>query len=146
MVLSKWFCNVALIAPTPDHTVFTRARARIGTHQLSKIFADVSAQLQQHGYMNEVFTCIDASHLIAKANLWEERDRAIQQKYAKLNNEVLPKEALIKSLMERVYLQLLMIARRIPQVHAGAYTPKVATQQVPQQRMYNTKTTPYCEA
>ena len=90
---AKWFCNVALTAPTPDHTVFTRARARIGTHQLSKIFADVRAQLQQHGYMNEVFTCIDASHLIAKANLWEERDRVIQQKYAKLNNEVLPKVA-----------------------------------------------------
>ena len=35
--------------------------------------------------MNEVFTFVDASHLITKANLWEERDEAIRQKYEKLN-------------------------------------------------------------
>jgi len=43
--------------------------------------------------MNEVFTFVDASHLIAKATLWEERDEALKQKYEKLNNEVLPKVA-----------------------------------------------------
>ena len=36
---------------------------------------------------------MDASHLIAKASLWEERDEALKQKYEKLNNEVLPKVA-----------------------------------------------------
>ena len=40
--------------------------------------------------MSEVFTFIDASHLIAKASLWKERDEAIRQKYEKLNNEILP--------------------------------------------------------
>ena len=29
---------------------------------------------------DEVFTFVDASHLIAKANLWEERDAAIKSK------------------------------------------------------------------
>lgn len=43
--------------------------------------------------MSEVFTFIDASHLISKANLWQERDKAIKQKYDKLNNEILPKIA-----------------------------------------------------
>ena len=33
------------------------------------------------------------SHLISKASLWEERDKAIEQKYEKLNNDVLPKVA-----------------------------------------------------
>lgn len=36
---------------------------------------------------------IDASHLISKASLWEERDEARRQKYEKLNNESLPKIA-----------------------------------------------------
>jgi transposase, IS5 family len=46
--------------------------------------------------MNEVFTFVDASHLIAKANLWEERDEAIRQKYEKFNNEIIPKVAVDK--------------------------------------------------
>ena len=43
--------------------------------------------------MNEVFNFVDASHLISKANLWKERDKAIKAKYDKLNNKVLPKVA-----------------------------------------------------
>ena len=38
--------------------------------------------------MGEVF--VDASHLISKANLWEERDEA-RKKYDKLNHKTLPK-------------------------------------------------------
>ena len=36
--------------------------------------------------MNEVLTFVDATHLISKAQLWEERDEAIKKKYEKLNN------------------------------------------------------------
>ena len=43
--------------------------------------------------MNEVFTFVDASALIAKANLWEERDAAKQKAYETLHNEVLPEVA-----------------------------------------------------
>jgi len=48
------------------------------------------------GYIDEVFSFIDASSLISKANLWKERDKAIEKKYEKLNNEVLPKVAFDK--------------------------------------------------
>jgi IS5 family transposase len=43
--------------------------------------------------MGEVFTFIDASHLITKSTLWKERDQAIKEKHDKLNNEILPKFA-----------------------------------------------------
>lgn len=89
----KWFCRFLLNENTPDHTAFSRARKKVGTDLLSKIFANLRDQLKEQGYMNEVFTFVDASHLISKASLWEERDEALKQKYEKLNNEVLPKVA-----------------------------------------------------
>ena len=90
---SKWFCGFSLLDKTPDHSVFSKMRKRIGTKLLSKLFSNMRKQLQSAGYMNEVFSFVDASHLISKANLWKERDEAIKQKYEKLNNEVLPKVA-----------------------------------------------------
>jgi IS5 family transposase len=90
---SKWFCKFSLSEETPNHTVFTNARKRIGTSKLSKIFNILRSQLKEKGYMNEVFTFIDASHLISKSTLWKERDKAIKKKYDKLNNEILPKIA-----------------------------------------------------
>lgn len=92
-VAAKWFCNFELTEFTPDYTAFSRLRSKIGTNILSKIFADFRDQLRSKGYISEVFTFVDASHLISKANLWEERDKSRRQKYEKLNNEVLPKVA-----------------------------------------------------
>ena len=89
----KWFCGFTLTDKTPDHSVFSKMRKRLGTKLLSNIFSDLRAQLKQHGVMNEVFSFIDASHLIAKAALWAERDKAIKIKHSKLNNAVLPKVA-----------------------------------------------------
>jgi hypothetical protein len=57
------------------------------TSRLAKIFNILRSQLKTKGYMNEVFTFIDASHLISKSTLWKERDKAIKKKYDKLNNE-----------------------------------------------------------
>jgi transposase, IS5 family len=90
---AKWFCHFGLVEKTPNYRVFTNARKRIGTKRLAKIFNILRDQLKQQGCMSEVFTFIDASHLISKASLWEERDKAIAAKYEKLNNEVLPKIA-----------------------------------------------------
>jgi IS5 family transposase len=90
---AKWFCDFELQESTPDHTVFSKVRKKIGTNLLSKIFAIFRDQLRSQGYMSEVFTFVDASHLISKAKLWEERDKARKQKFEKLNNEVLPKVA-----------------------------------------------------
>jgi len=90
---AKWFCDFDLTEGTPDYSVFSKLRAKIGTNMLSKIFSSFRDQLRSQGYMSEVFTFVDASHLISKANLWEERDEARKQKYDKLNNEVLPEVA-----------------------------------------------------
>lgn len=89
----KWFCDFALMEKTPDHSVFSKIRKKIGTEVLSKIFTKFRDQLRAQGYMSEVFTFVDASHLISKANLWEERDELRKLKYDKLNNETLPKVA-----------------------------------------------------
>ena len=90
---AKLFCGFELTESTLDHTVFTKIRKRIGTKKLSELFSDLRDQLQSQGYMNEVFSFVDASHLISKSALWKERDKAIQKKYEKLNNETLPKVA-----------------------------------------------------
>lgn len=69
----------------------SKVRDRIGPSLLSSIFGELKEQLKRNGYMSEVFTFVDATHLISKANLWKERDEAIKQRYEKLNNDVLPK-------------------------------------------------------
>jgi IS5 family transposase len=90
---AKWFCDFDLRERTPDYSVFSKIRKKLGTNLLSKIFAIFREQLRAKGYMSEVFTFVDATHLISKASLWEERDEARKKKYGKLNNEVLPKVA-----------------------------------------------------
>jgi IS5 family transposase len=87
----KWFCGFNLKEKTPDHSVFCETRKKIGTNVLSKIFSDLREQLKEQGFMSEVFTFVDSATLIAKANLWKERDKAIKAKYEKLNNEVISK-------------------------------------------------------
>jgi transposase, IS5 family len=66
-------------------------RKKIGTNVLSKVFADLRNQLKNQVLMGEVFTYVDAAYLIAKANLWEERDKVIKEKYEKLNNDNISK-------------------------------------------------------
>ena len=89
----KWLCGFSLTEATPDYSLFSKIRKKIGTKLLSEIFEELRSQLKSRGYMSEVFSFVDASHLISKASLWEERDKAIEQKYEKLNNDVLPKVA-----------------------------------------------------
>lgn len=90
---AKWFCNFTLTEHTPDYSVFSRFRKRLGTKKLSKMFDTLKSQLIADKKMSEVFTFIDASHLISKASLWEERDKVIKEKYELLNNTTLPKVA-----------------------------------------------------
>ena len=88
---AKWFCGFGLADNTPDYSVFSKVRKRLGTKISSKIFSDLRDQLRKNGLISEVFSFVDASHLISKASLWKERDEAIKKKYEKLNNESLPK-------------------------------------------------------
>ena len=91
--VAKWFCGFSLIEKTLDHSLFSLVRKRIGTKQLSKLFNIMRDQLISSGCMGKVFSFVDSSHLIAKNNLWEERDKVIQQKYEKLNNAIISKIA-----------------------------------------------------
>src|SRR5215218_8199905 len=45
----KWFCGFLLNEDTPDHTVFSKARKKIGTDLLSKIFETLRNQLKSEG-------------------------------------------------------------------------------------------------
>jgi len=93
---ARWFCGFTLLEKTPDYSLFTHVRSRIGSRRLSMLFARMREQLKEAGLMSEVFTFVDATHLISKAALWEERDKAIEQKIDKLNNEMLPRVAVDK--------------------------------------------------
>ena len=90
--VAKWFCGFGLAEKTPTHTVFTRVRERIGTQKLAKIFSKIRDQLKANGLMNEIFTFVDASALIAKTNLWKERDE-IKKKQKSMDNKNLRKVA-----------------------------------------------------
>ncbi len=83
---AKWFCQFALADKTPDHSVFGRIRSKIGASKLSKIFHILRDQLKAQGYVSEVFTFIDATHLISKATLWQERGKLIEKRLNKLSN------------------------------------------------------------
>ena len=55
---AKWFCDFELTESTPDYTVFSKLRTKIGSTKLSKIFAIFREQLRSQGYMSEVFTFV----------------------------------------------------------------------------------------
>ncbi len=90
-VAAKWFCGFGLLDRTPDYTTFCKFRALVGTKNMGRLFNEVKRQLQAQGHCSEVFTFIDATALVSKLSLWEERDKAISAGYEKLNNEVLPR-------------------------------------------------------
>lgn len=92
-IAAKFFCGFGLVDTTPDYSLFTRVRGRIGTKRLSDLFAQLRNHLKAKGWVSDVFTFVDATHLISKAKLWQERDKAIKSGYEKLNNKVLPKVA-----------------------------------------------------
>lgn len=82
----RWFCGFSLTEATPDYSYFSKLRKRIGTKRISRFFEDVNTILEERGLFGNVFTFIDASTIITKTALWEERDRAIQDGAEKLNN------------------------------------------------------------
>jgi len=92
-IVVRWFCGFGLIEHTPDHTYFTKLRARIGAERLAQLFNDVNLELQEQGFLGDVFTFIDASTMITKSALWKERDKAIKAGEEKLNNAVVSKYA-----------------------------------------------------
>jgi len=82
----RWFCGFGLTDTTPDHSYFGKLRKRIGPERLADMFNTVNAILQKKGLFGNVFTFIDASSIVSKIALWEERDEAIKDGAEKLNN------------------------------------------------------------
>lgn len=84
----RWFCGFSLTEKTPDHSYFGKFRKRIGTKHLADIFNSTNERLQKGGLFGNIFFFIDASTIITKTALWEERDRAIKDGHDKLSNLV----------------------------------------------------------
>lgn len=83
----KWFCGFQLLEETPDHSYFGKLRKRLGTKNIADIFNGVNDLLRSKGLFGDVFKFIDASALITKTALWDERDKAIKAGEEKLNNQ-----------------------------------------------------------
>jgi IS5 family transposase len=88
---AKWFCGFSLLEKTPDFTTVCKFRNLLGTKQMGNLFQEVKRQMTAKNCCSEIFTFIDATALVSKLSLWEEKDKAITAGYEKLNNEVLPK-------------------------------------------------------
>lgn len=85
----RWFCGFSLLEKTPDHSYFGKLRKRIGSEKLAEIFHKVNEAMKKKNLFGEVFTFIDASSIITKTALWEERDKAIAAGEEKLNNAII---------------------------------------------------------
>jgi len=84
-IAAKWFCGFGLAEPTPDFFELRRARDHIGVSTLSGLLSGLQGQLQSRDYANEDMKKIDASRLIAKVQIWRERDDMIME--SKQGNE-----------------------------------------------------------
>jgi IS5 family transposase len=89
----KWFCSFGLAEKTPDYTTICKFRNKIGVDGIEQLFEAAKPQMQEKGYMAEIFTFIDATALISKLQMWDEKDKAISDGYEKFNNEVIEKYA-----------------------------------------------------
>lgn len=85
----RWFCGFSLADKTPDHTYFCKLRKRVGTKRIADMFNFINGELQKQGLFGNIFYFLDASTIITKTALWEERDRAIKDGHDKLNNLVI---------------------------------------------------------
>lgn len=85
----RWFVGFSLHEKTPDHSYFGKFRKRIGTKHFADIFNAINEQLRKEGLFGNIFYFIDASAIITKTALWEERDKAIKDGHDKLNNLII---------------------------------------------------------
>jgi len=85
----KWFCGFGLKQKTPDHSFFGRFRSKFDPELIAWLFNQVNKQLHKKGLYGDTFTFMDASKVISKVSLWQERDRAIADGYEKLDNQTL---------------------------------------------------------
>lgn len=89
----KWFCGYQISEDTPDHSFFSAFRKRLGTANLKRIFDEINIELRKHGLIGDAFSFVDASGIVTKTALWDERDRALKESAEKLNNSNVKKYA-----------------------------------------------------
>ena len=82
----KWFCGFDLTDPTPDHGFFGKFRARLGTQNLGDIFQSLNDCFRAEGLIGDTFSFIDATGIVTKTALWDERDKALANGETVLNN------------------------------------------------------------
>jgi transposase len=46
---AKWFCDFGLNEATPDYSVFSKIRSKIGTTRIADAFAELRCQLNAKG-------------------------------------------------------------------------------------------------
>ena len=90
-IAGKLFCGFDLSDHTPDHSYFGYLRNRIGLERLRESFNHFRVAMKGKGFINEVFTFVDASQLKSKLSLWEERDKAIKLGEERLHNHIIGK-------------------------------------------------------
>jgi IS5 family transposase len=95
-IAAKWFCNLNFGDEAPHHSYFGDFRKRLGTKGVMDLFSQVRQCLKSEGLVREVFTFVDASHLISKLTTWDERDKAIKQGMEAFNNQNAKKVAVDK--------------------------------------------------
>lgn len=83
----KWFAGFDLTDLTPDYSTLCKFRNELGCAKIELLFKAVQTQLREKGYFSDDFKFVDATALISRFNLWEQRDEAIKAGYDKLNNE-----------------------------------------------------------
>jgi IS5 family transposase len=83
----KYFCGFSLREKVPDHTYYCNLRKKIGTARLVNLFNGVGRKLKEKGLIANIFTFVDASQLVSKVSLWDERDEAIRAGEETLNNK-----------------------------------------------------------
>jgi len=89
----KWFCGYQISDATPDHSFFGIFRKRLGANNLKNIFDEINSELRKSGLISDTFSFVDATGIITKTALWDERDKVIKNSEDKLNNANVSKYA-----------------------------------------------------
>lgn len=82
----RWFCGFSAFETTPDHSFFCRFRKLVGTKRIGQLFKMIVKRSKEAGIMRSVFRFADATAIITKQTTWDERDRALKDGEAALNN------------------------------------------------------------
>lgn len=83
----RWFLDLEITSPSPDHSYFGRMRKTIGTKRIGKVFHVINDKAKAVGMISGVFNFVDASAIKTKETTWAERDKALEEGEDKLNNK-----------------------------------------------------------